>query len=203
MTPLSFTPILMNISYASIFIWFLIFNNFVPIFEELVLVVIGYSSALGVVNPVIAIIVSIMALGIVDGIVYFVALNGSKHLKFVEKFVKKVVGYNLIIKYKMKMQQNFNKTFIILTFTPRMRFLGPALAGILKRSWKKFLFLESLSLSLFVCFYFLCGFFFYQKITKVFSYLQNWRHLIFVGFITILLILSYFIARWAKKKYKI
>lgn len=199
MALLALTPILVNLSYTGIFIWFLIFNNFIPIFEELALISIGYSSALGVVNPIIAIIISIIALGIVDTVVYFLTLKGSKYFKFIEKAMR----YGLILKYKMKMQQNFNKTFILLTFTPRMRFLAPALAGMLKKSWKKFLFLETLSLSLFVCVYFFCGFFFYKKITKIFSYLQNWRHLIFVGIIDTLFISSIFAARWIKKKYKI
>ncbi|MFH1564814.1 MAG: VTT domain-containing protein [bacterium] len=185
---------LINLSYTGIFIWFLVFDNFIPILEELALISIGYSSALGIFNPILAIIISVLSLATVDIIVYFLAFGGSKHLRFVEKAMR----YSLIIKYKMKMQKNFNKTFALLTFTPRIRFFAPVLAGVTKTHWKKFLILDLLSLSSFVLIYFFLGFFFYKEMTNVFAYLQNWRHLIFVSAIATLLVLSIFAARWAK-----
>lgn len=196
---LLFTPMLANLSYTGIFIWFLVFDNLLPILEEIALISIGYLSALGIFNPILAIIISIASLSVVDNVVYFLALGGSKYLKFIEKAMQ----YNLIAKYKMKMEKDFKKTFLLLTFTPKIRFFAPVLAGVTKKPWKKFLALDFLSLSLFVSVYFLLGFFFYKEMTSVFSYLQNWRHLIFVGVIMTMLVLSIFIAKWVKKKYNI
>ncbi len=199
MAILAFTPMLINFSYAGIFIWFLVFDNFLPILEELALISMGYLSALGIFNPLLAIIVAVFALSIVDSVVYFLSLSGSKYLKFIEKAMR----YSLVIKYKMKMEENFNKTFILLTFIPKIRFVAPALAGATKTRWKKFIFIDLLSLSLFVSIYFFLGFFFYQQMTRVFSYLQGFRHLIFAVIIDTLFISSIFVARWIKKKYNI
>lgn len=199
MTLLAFTPIAANLSYTGIFIWFLIFNNFIPILEELALMSIGYLSAFGVFNPLLAIFISIVSLSIVDNVVYFLTLSGSKHFKFIEKMMQ----HNVVRKYQMKMQKNFNKTFILLTFIPKIRFFAPACSGAAKIRWKKFLLLDLSAMSLFVSFYFFLGFFFYQQLTRGFSYLQGLRHLIFAVIIDTLFILSIFAARWIKKKYNI
>jgi membrane protein DedA with SNARE-associated domain len=110
--------------YFGIVLWFLTFDQFTPIPEEISLLIIGYLSAHQIFNPVMAGAFCLIGFLTVDTIYFFLSKKGSAFIK------KKTKSNSSIIQsYKNKLQTNTPKAIMILCFIPRMRMFAPILAG--------------------------------------------------------------------------
>lgn len=137
--------------YWGILFWFLTIDNVTPIPQEISLLLIGYFSALGIFQPLIASLTCILAFLIMDLFYYQLARSGNPYVR------KKWEEKTWIRNYSRKLEKNMGATLLLLCFIPRMRFISPLLIGILKLSFYRFLFFDTVAIAIFSLFYIFLG----------------------------------------------
>ena len=155
---------LIHFSYLGLFLFLALVGFFAPIPEEIVLLSIGYFSALGY-FPKIPILLLVTFLGVLSGdlILYSLANKGSR---FTNKILRKF-GENKITKYNKFMEKNYGKTIFSLRFIYGLRIFSPILAGSQeKKNLKKFIFFNSLALAIYIPVSFLLGIIFIVMFPK-------------------------------------
>jgi membrane protein DedA with SNARE-associated domain len=177
MAAIQFNDFVVHFGYIGIFLFFITVDQLTPIPEEITLLTIGYLSANGVFNPILAGIFSLAGFISVDIAYFFLARSGNK---FIKKIFKPRDG-SLTERYKEKLRMHFGKTLVVLCFIPRMRMFGPIVSGMLKLDLKKFVFFDTIGLSLFVILYISLGIFFHAGLHSVIGKLDYVRHIIFIG----------------------
>src|SRR5438067_603172 len=136
-----FSQFIEKFGYIGILVWFITFDQLAPIPEEISLLVLGYLSAQGIFNPVVAGIFSLIPFLMVDSVYFWLAKKGSSFIK------KRLRGLASVMNpYKNKLRNHFPKTMFVLCFIPRMRLFTPVLAVSVRVPYKKFLSYDALTL---------------------------------------------------------
>jgi len=157
-----FSAFIARFGYIGILLWFLTFDQFTPIPEEVSLLIVGYLSAHHIFNPFIAGLFSLTGFLVVDTIYFFLSKKGSEWIK------KKIESSSSVMEsLKDKLKKNAFKAILVLCFIPRMRMFAPTLAGSMKLSYKRFLLFDSVALTLFTSIYILVGSIFNQSLQKI------------------------------------
>jgi membrane-associated protein len=182
--------------YVGIFIWFITVDQIVPVPEEITLLIIGYFSSTGYLNPILSGVAAIAAFMTVDTVYFQLTKHGNK---FVKKLTKRAES-PAAKKYKSQLRQHMLKTLMILCFVPRMRLLGPVFVALSKLDFKKFLVFDAIGLSLFTAVYIGLGFFFHNRLTPLISGVKNSQNIIFIVAIVVMIGLSFVFFRRKKKK---
>ena len=177
----NFTDYAIHLGYLGILIWFVTVDQLTPIPEEVTLLTIGYLSAHHVFNPVLAGMVSLVSFLLVDMAYYFLARSGNKLIN--KAYQRK---NHFLQKYTEKLKTHMTKTLFLLCFIPRMRLFGPILVGSLNLSFKKFLLVDGLALSLFAVIYIALGMFFHNGLHALLEEMESVRHALFATFIIII-----------------
>ena len=192
-----FTNFIEQFGYVGIFLWFISFDQFTPIPEEISLLIIGYLSAHGVFNPLIASVISLFGFITVDIIYYILSRKGSSFIK------KKTKDSSfLVTKYKEMLKKHTTKGFFILCFIPRMRMFAPILAGSMQLQFKKFLLIDASVLALFTAIYILLGFIFNRSLSAVAAKMKGVQDIIFFSFLGLAAIVFVVMVIRKKKKEK-
>lgn len=179
-----FSGFIQHFGYIGIYLWFISFDQITPFPEEISLLIIGYLSAIGVFNPVLAGACCLLGFITVDSLYFFLSKKGSAFIK------RKTKGLSrLMQRYRDKIKQHSFKVFFILCFIPRMRLFVPVLAGTTNYSFKKFLVFNGLSLSIFTTIYLSLGLIFYKSLGQVISKMKGLQNYIFFGTIGIVAII--------------
>ncbi len=185
-----------QLGYLGIFIFFITVDQLTPIPEEITLLTIGYLASQGVFNPIFAGIVSVAAFLTVDSVYYFLSLSGNK---IISNLLSKK-NNSIITKYKEKLKTHFGITLFALCFIPRMRLFGPVLAGIMKFSFRKFLFFDLLGLTIFTLIYLSLGMIFHKGLHYYFAELEIYRHMIFaIAMLLLSILIIIFITKTQQK----
>ena len=181
--------------YIGILLWFLTFDQFTPIPEEISLLIIGYLSAHQIFNPIIAGAFCLAGFLVIDTIYFFLSKKGSSFIK------KKTKSSSSIIQsYKNKLRTNTPKAIMILCFIPRMRMFAPILAGSMKLSFKKFLLYDSIALAIFTCVYLSLGFFFNRSLNILITKTKGLQSIIFFSAVFVIAVIIIFFVVKRKKK---
>jgi len=190
-----FSPFVQQYGYIGIYLWFISFDQITPFPEEISLLIIGYLSALGAFNPILAGACSLLGFFTIDTIYFFLSKKGSKWIR------KKTKGLsNLMQRYRDKIKQHSLKAFFILCFIPRMRLFAPILAGSAEYSYKKFLLLDGAALVVFTAIYVSLGFIFYKSLSRLIKQVNGLQNIIFFGGIAMIaIIIIVFVIRRKKK----
>ena len=190
---------LIHFSYLGLFLFLALVGFFAHIPEVIVLLSIGYFSAVGY-FPKIPILLLVTFLGVLSGdlILYSLANKGSR---FTNKILRKF-GENKITKYNKFMEKNYGKTIFSLRFIYGLRIFSPILAGSQeKKNIKKFIFFNSLALAIYIPVFIFIGHHFYRNVSKIISDLEVIKHLLFIIFLIIFVFLfSNFVGKWLRKK---
>jgi len=190
-----FSGFIQQFGYIGIYIWFISFDQITPFPEEISLLVVGYLSAIGVFNPILAGACCLLGFITVDSLYFFLSKKGSSFIK------KKTKGLSkLMEQYRERIKQNSFKAFFILCFIPRMRLFAPVLAGSSNYSFKKFLVLDGVTLSVFATLYVSLGLIFYKSISRFISHVKVWQNIIFFGAIGIIALIIIVLVIQRKKK---
>jgi membrane protein DedA with SNARE-associated domain len=190
-----FSAFIAQFVYIGILLWFLTFDQFTPIPEEVSLLIIGYLSAHHVFNPVIAGVFCLAGFLIVDTIYFSLSKKGSAWIK------KKTKGSSTAIEsLKNQFAKNTGKATLILCFIPRMRMFAPILAGSMKLPFKKFLFYNSIALSLFTSIYVTLGFIFNESLQRIIKQTRGLQNVIFFATLLIITVVIILIIRSRKRK---
>jgi len=182
-----FSTFVARFGYLGILLWFLTFDQFTPIPEEVSLLIVGYLSAHQVFHPIIAGVFCMVAFITVDTVYFFLSKKGSSWIK------KKTKSSSPVIRsFKSKLKKNTAKAILILCFIPRMRMFAPILAGSMKLSLKRFLLFDSMALALFTTVYLLLGFIFNRSLQKIIKQAKGLQNILFFAallMITLVIIL--------------
>jgi membrane protein DedA with SNARE-associated domain len=183
-------PYLEHLSYAGIFITLGFLGHFIPLPEEVLLLIVGYIVSLGFGNLWIVIVVSLIAGASGDILLYWLSRNGNKLLsRFDNNKDKKKIA-----RYEHLMENYGGKTIFTFRLIVGLRFFGPVVAGSAKVPWRKFVFYDIMALSVFYPFLITAGYIFHSNLQNLITDISILSHVIFfavVGLLTIILTLYY------------
>ncbi len=162
------TGLIGHLSYAGIFVWFLVTQLVIvmPIPEEAVLLSIGYVSATGVWNPILAAAIALATLLLADAVFFSLSRSGNR---WVARLVKRSEG-GAFARAEARMKRSMPRAVFTLTFIPRLRFFGPVLAGALKIAWSAFFLADATALEIYTALYVSLGFFFHGRLHALFAH---------------------------------
>ncbi len=171
-----FSPFIQHYGYIGIFIWFITFDQITPFPEEISLIIVGYLSALGAFNPILAAACSLLGFFTIDTIYFLLAKKGSSFIR------KKTKGLSKIMeRYRQRIKKHSLKAFFVLCFIPRMRLFAPILAGTSDYTYKRFFMLDATALVVFAIIYVSLGYFFSKSLSHLISKVNGLQNIIFVS----------------------
>lgn len=173
-----------HFSYLGIFLWFLVFEQFTPIPEEVSLISLGYICKHNHLNLFVAGGFALAGLLIVDNTLFYLSGKGRR---FTGKLAQNYDG-KLLSELKGELRTHTTRTLIICALLPKVRFLSPILAASSGVGWKQFFVVNTLTTLFYVSGYIASGVFFHQGLASVLSHMQTFQHLIFILIITFIFI---------------
>ncbi|MBI2140542.1 DedA family protein [Candidatus Woesearchaeota archaeon] len=179
--------------YFGVFIVLGLIGFIIPIPEEVLLLIIGYSSALGFFNLPGAIITAILSVIFYDNVIYWLSRKGSHLLYRFYPSAKRAYVH----KYGKLLKNHAGKWIFLGRFFIWLRFMGPAVAGSLHIPWRKYLAYEVAAAMIFVPAFILLGYHFNVQMDMVIAKLGAVKHILFIGIVAIL---GFFLTRIFKKK---
>ncbi len=182
--------------YLGIYVWFITIDQIAPLPEEITLIVIGYFASLGLMNPVLAGVFSILGFITIDLIYFGLTHSGSK---LILRFTGKLENQRMA-RYKNLLKEHPFKALLVLCFIPRMRLLAPTFAALLKIPFKKFLLYDVITLCIFTSLYILLGVLFHASLRPLIEKTQVLGHVIFIGAMVVMTLVTFLIIRDKKKK---
>jgi len=184
-----------HFGYIGIFIWFITVDQLAPLPEEITLILIGYLSAHGLLNPVFAGVFSVAAFVTVDMVYFHLTKSGNKIIgKLTGKLDNKKVK-----QYGEKLKRNMFKTLLILCFIPRMRLFGPVFVALSGLRARKFLVYDIISLSIFTSVYISIGIIFHTSLSALIKNVEKYQNVAFAGILILMIIVTVLIMRKVKK----
>ncbi len=151
----------------------------IPIPEEVMLISIGYLASLGIGNPHLMTLASILGLLMGDGIIFFLSLHGAR---FIERFKNKISPTRLE-RYESRAKNHLGRYVFGLRFVPTLRFLSPIMAASLGVSWRKFIWYDALAVLIYAPILIFFGYHFGSQLALLLSELRVVRHALFVAFL--------------------
>lgn len=148
------------LSYVGIFFISLISNIFIPVPEEVVVLVLGYLA--GGPHFELLILLPIVLLGLLtsDIAMYFLSKKGNK---IITAFYNKVFAGRLASRTEW-LRTHIDKVIFFSRFLVQLRFLGPFLAGQMNVPFKRFLIIDLAALLIYVPLYLMAGFYFRSRL---------------------------------------
>ncbi len=196
MIQLSIEGLLVHFSYLAVFLLIAASGAFLPLPEEIVLIVGGYLASLGFLRLPLLIPVALLGTLVGDNIAFWI---GRKRGIF---FFKPIARFLFATKRIAKAQQEFHKHSAWMVFSARflvgVRFLGPILAGASQMPWKRFQFYNFLGAIIWIPAMTGVGYFLGRHIERLFHDVEFLRHVLIVVFIVVALIAVLII--WRKRK---
>lgn len=178
-----------HFSYLAVFVFSLFSGLFIPIPEEIVLLITGYLVKSGVIHATPAIIVAIIAFAIGDNILYELTIRNNKH---VSKLVHEVLSLKFIQNRRDMLEKHIGGMVFVSRFVPFLRFIAPVFAGYVKTPRKTFMIFNTLAIAIYAPFFIWVGYFFKDYFNQIVMEISKARHLIFI---LILIILGLLISR--------
>jgi membrane protein DedA with SNARE-associated domain len=187
-----------NLSYLGIFITAFLSNVFIPIPEEIILLLFGFVSRVSELSLLLSIILITIGLLISDILMY---LLSRKNNKLVTYFYKKFFSKILEVKGDRWIVEHIKKVIFFSRFMIQFRFLGPFLAGQKQVSFKTFLLYDFLALLVYINLYIFLGRFFHQKLNLIIDDINIIKNIVLLIFILIIIFsITKFLKKYLYKK---
>jgi membrane-associated protein len=183
---------LQHLSYFGIFFLLAFLDAVIPLPEEIILIMVGYTVYFDPLDPTLAILVSIAAFLVGDNTTFWLSRGGSR---LIERF-KNRIATSLITSYSHKMRERAGLTLLIMTFVPNIRFFAPIVAGSVRTPWRIFIIYDIIAVGLYVSLYLLAGYFFHSQLDHVISEFELIGHML----IYLLLLFAGLWLGWRSKK---
>lgn len=192
-----FSIYLEHISYFGTFIFMALSGHLVPVPEEVILLLVGYASGIGLSNVYFTALAAMLGVVAGDSLIFYLSRHGSR---YVEKLKNRIAPQKMA-KYEKMMSSHAGKTIFLSRFIVGLRFFSPILAGMLKIKWQTFLVCDILAIVIYVSFFIFLGYHFNSDIARMITEVKLARHIIFVLLIAVIgLLFSYFIGKRFLKK---
>ena len=178
-----------HFSYLAIFFFALFSGYFIPIPEEIILLIIGFMAWSHMIHLTPAIFVVIIAFIIGDNILYRLTLKHNKH---VNKLIHEVLSIKIISKRREFLEKHIGATIFASRFMPFLRFVGPVFSGYVKANEKKFMFFNTLAIIIYAPFVVWVGYFFNEYFSLIAMEIGKIKHILFI---LVLIIIGLLISR--------
>jgi membrane-associated protein len=179
-------------SYLGVFIIGLLANMVIPVPEEVSLLTLGYLSGTGVFTVFFVIPLLILGLLLSDTFLYYLSRRGSRiTTNFYKKFFESRFDF-----LKDMNNDRLEKIIIFSRFFAFFRFLAPFLAGMHKVPFKRFIYLEVISITLYTSIYVFLGYYLQNQVERIISGVNILGHII-SG--VVILVLASIVFRYLKK----
>jgi len=187
---------LQHLSYFGIFLLLALLDVLIPLPEEIILILVGYTVYFSTLDPSLTIIVSIAAFLVGDNTTFWLSRGGNR---LIARFTTKSAT-PLIERYSQKMRSKAGITLLIMTFVPSIRFFAPIVAGSVRTPWRVFILYDLMVVGLYVSAYLLAGYFFHSQINGIIKEFEMLGHLmIYVLLLGIGLLLGLFMRKQEQK----
>ena len=194
--PTEIMPYLQHLSYFGIFLMLALLDVLIPLPEEIILIMVGYTVYFGTLDPTLTILVAIAAFVAGDNATFWLSMGGNR---LIAKFTTKKAT-PLLERYSEKMRTHAGLTMLIMTFVPSIRFFAPIVAGSVRTPWKVFILFDLLAVALYASLYLLAGYFFHSQIKGVIQEFELIGHLmIYVLLLVIGVALGLFMKKQERK----
>ncbi len=170
-----------GLSYFGVFILAILSNIFIPVPEELILVVMGYLSGNGLFLYPIVMALFVLGLMLSDYVLYSLAFRGSK---LVKSFIKRLEKRGLL-KNEAYTKKHINKIIFFSRFLVYLRFIGPVMSGYLRVNRKTFLSHNFLALVIYVNVFLGLGHHFHKQIEFITDGVARFKNYLLIGLLTI------------------
>jgi membrane protein DedA with SNARE-associated domain len=195
--PTEITPYLQHLSYFGIFLMLGLLDVLIPLPEEIILIMVGYTLYFGTLDPFLTILVAIAAFLIGDNATFWLSRGGNR---LIARFTTKSAT-PLIKRYSEKMRSQAGLTLLIMTFVPSIRFFAPIVAGSVRTPWRVFILYDFVAVGLYVSLYLLAGYFFHSQINGIIQDFETLGHLmIYVFLLALGLALGIFMKKQERQK---
>jgi membrane protein DedA with SNARE-associated domain len=178
-----------GLSYFGVLILAFLSNMFIPVPEEVILVVMGYLSGNGMFMYPLVMALFILGLMISDYMLYSLTLKGSKLVKgFIKKLQKKG-----LLKNERYTKKHIKKIIFFSRFLIYLRFIGPVMSGYLKIDRKTFLTHNFLALVVYVNIFLGLGHHFHRQLEIITEGVARFKNYLFFAILVIgtILLLKY------------
>ena len=152
-----------HLSYFGIFFLLSLLDALIPLPEEIILIMVGYTVYFGTLDPSLTILVAIAAFLVGDNTTFWLSKGGSHLIGR----LKTRIATPVIERYADKMRSKAGLTLLIMTFVPSIRFFAPIVAGSVRTRWKIFILYDIVAVGLYVSVYILTGYFFHSQINGI------------------------------------
>ena len=187
---------LQHLSYFGIFLLLALLDVLIPLPEEIILILVGYTVYFSTLDPSLTILVAIAAFLVGDNTTFWLSRGGNR---LIARFTTKSAT-PLIERYSQKMRSKAGITLLIMTFVPSIRFFAPIVAGSVRTPWKVFILYDLMVVGLYVSAYLLAGYFFHSQINGIIKEFEMLGHLmIYVLLLGIGLLLGLFMRKQEQK----
>lgn len=152
-----------ELEYGGLFLLALAANMIVPVPEEVLLLISGYLTGVGVFGYFTVAIIFISGMFISDIVLFYFSRRGGK---YIDKLKNKIRNKHLADDGDF-VKRNIKKIIFISRFLVYIRFIGPVLAGSSKTKWTTFLFYDFIALLVYVPFVLFIGNYFHENISLI------------------------------------
>lgn len=181
-----------QISYLGTFVVMALAGHLVPLPEEVLLLLIGYASGIGLSNVYLAAVAAILGVMVGDSALFFLSRSGSH---YVDKLKNRLKPEKLA-RYEKLMKDHAGKTIFLARFIITLRFFSPILAGSLKIKWRTFFLSDFAAVIIYVSVSIFLGYHFHTDIGNMITKVKVARHVIFILLVTVIgLVISYEVGR--------
>lgn len=171
-----------GLSYGGMFILAFLSNMFIPVPEEIILLVIGYLTGIGAFMYPVIMAIFILGMLLSDYMVYSLAFHGSKLVKSLQAKMEK----RGLLKSKTYVKRHMKKIIFFSRFLVYLRFIGPVVAGSNRVPRKLFLTYDFLALVIYVNIFLGLGNYFHKQIQGISEGVAQFSHY----FITIVIVIA-------------
>lgn len=164
------------LSYLGIFGVSFLANVVVPVPEEVVVLAIGYVVGAGDLNFWIVLPIVIGGMLLSDIIMFALSFHGNKIVRTVyDKFFAKIVPMNHDF-----IARHIKKIVFVSRFLVNLRFIGPFLAGQVKMTYKKFILIDGLAITIYAIVLLWAGHYFSARIESIFSGVGTFKNILLI-----------------------
>jgi membrane protein DedA with SNARE-associated domain len=188
--------LLQQFSYLGVFIAVVLSGHFVPIPEDISLLMAGYIVAMGYAHLWPMVIIAIIGPFIADGLLYYLARTGSRFVPSLEKYAP---GLKIDFIRRQLEEHTFRSVFW-MRFVTGFRFMSPVISGYMKIPPSTYLPANFASAFFYGPFFLFLGYFFSQKILDILGTLKSFEHIILwilaaAGVVLVSILVNHYISR--------
>ena len=166
-----------HFSYLAIFFFALFSGYFIPIPEEIILLITGYMAWAHIIHFTPAIFVVILAFIIGDNILFKLTLRHNKH---VEKLIHEVLSLKIVMRHRPFLEKHIGATIFASRFVPFLRFAGPVFSGYVKANETTFMLFNTLAIVIYAPFVVWIGYFFNDYFNQMVLEIAKVKHVLFI-----------------------